>query len=461
MMTQRRIPLNPCDNCIYGHHRWLSDRQRGGNIPFMMVDLVGHIEPSVLRSALAAVFLAHPATMGTLRTSPFRLRPFWQLPSVSNHAALQAAERAYIYDDLRTMDDSAARLDRLCNERYTPDWDLARGPQVRLEHYDLPGEETRLCLRWPHFLMDAEGAQGFLAELERQRQPDHCAESAPFPWQPDDRPVDVLSGTSALERLRLTRSGLFDQKSSVRGGVRPLTLADPNRFEGYQALHRCWEDVAFDRIRENAKRVTPFGPALYARHLAGAVIRALERIYREERIETSAYLITFPMRVRRPDLPDDVPFHRPLIGNYLVTPTLTIPRDQVGNESELGATILQQYQEFLARRGDAAQWALLQAASIVHAWAYPLIFRFPIASGTFSSGFSYYGEIESPLRGLAGAKVANIWGGGPTTTPPGWNPVFSRYGDRLNMSLTWTRPAITDDLAGRYASYIEEFLFAA
>jgi len=461
MTPRRRVPLNPCDNCIYGHHRLLSGQQRGGNIAFMMVDLTGWIDPSVVRSALAAAMLAHPVTMSTLHTSPLRFRPFWKLPSSPSQAATLAAERAYLHEDLRTASDGAAQLDRLCTERYRPDWDISHGPQVRLEHYDLPGQRTRLCLRWPHFLMDAEGAQWFLAELERQRLSGGSAEVTNSPLLPDDRPVNVLSETSRLDRYRMMTTGLSGQRPHVRSSIRHLLPADSTRFDSYEVLHRHWQGQDFERVREIAKRVTPAGPALYGRHLAAVVVRALDRVYREERIETGAYLITFPMRIRRPGQPDDSPFRRPLTGNYLVTPTLCILRERASDDSSLGADILQQLNQFLARRGDAAQWALLQAASVVHPWFYPLIFKFPFAGGAYSSGFSYYGEIESPLRSLAGAEVVNIWGGGPSTTPPGWNPVFSRYGDRLNMSLTWTRPAISDDLARRYASYIEEFIFAA
>lgn len=451
MTTQRRIPLNPCDCCIYGHHRLLARRRRGGNIAFMMIDLAGWIDPVVVRKALAAVMAAHPVTLSSLRTSPLRLRPYWQLPSSPSQEADFAAERAYVYDDLRAVADATARLDDLCAARYVPYWDPSRGPQVRLEQYALPGERTRLCLRWPHFLMDAEGAQTFLAELERQRESaDALVSSAP------DRPVDVLAGKTRRQRWRLARSGLTDSQPSAAVGPRHL-CKELIRCDSYHVLHRCWQAEELEEIRDRAKTVTPAGPALYGRFLAAVVLRALDRLYREEGVESNRYAITFPMRVQW----SDVAMVRPLTGNYLVSPTLTIARETMADPAAMGAQIQAQVQQFLARRGDAAQWAMLETASLVHAWFYPLIFRRFFTSGAYSSGFSYYGEIESPLRRLAGAEVLNIWGGGPTTTPPGWNPVFSRYGDRLNLSLTWSPAAIPDALAERYARHIEELLFTA
>lgn len=455
MTPRRRIPLNPCDCCIYGHHRLLARRHQGGNIAFMMVDLDGPIDPAVVRKGLAAVMAAYPVTLASLRMSPLQLRPYWQMPASPSSEAGLAAERAHVYDDLRAVPDATARLNQLCTLRYGPNWDLSRGPQVRLEQYSLPENRTRLCLRWPHFLMDAEGAQWFLSELGRYL--DSADVSAPSPLLTEDKPVDVLAGTSRLARVRLMMRGLAGQKSTARTEVRHVRAAATQRVESYQFLHRYWHGQEFERIRERARGTTPPGPALYGRYLAAVVLQALDRIYREEKFSAREFAITFPMRVQSTP-PEDRAHARPMTGNYLVTPTLVIDRGKVGDLALLGSDIHAQLQSFLERNGDKAQWALLEAAALIHAWFYPTLFRFAFAGAAYSSGFSYYGEIDSPLRRLAGAEVTNIWGGGPSTTPPGWNPVFSRYGDRLNLSLTWTRPHIPDTLAHRYAACIEELV---
>ena len=453
MSARRSIPLNPCDCCIYAHHRSLVRRQRGGNIAFMMVDVDGFVDPAAVRKAVAAVLAANPVLMSALRVSPFRLRPNWQTPSSSPRQIDLAADRTHMYDDLRAEHDATARLNQLCAMRYGPNWDVSRGPQVRLEQYGLPHDRTRLCLRWPHFLMDAEGAQWFLSELGRHFDgADGVAPSLLIARGPS---VDVLAGMSRVARVRLMMRGLAAQKSIPASEVQHVCDASSQHIESYRFLHRAWHGKEFEQIRERARTTMPPGPALYGRYMAAIVLQALDRIYREEGLDTRASAITFPMKVRLTSS-DKVTDSRTMVGNYLVTPTLTIDRGKIGDVAELGLEIHKQLQSFLERSGDQAQWALLEAASLIHAWFYPAIFRFAFAGAAYSSGFSYYGEIDSPLRRLAGADVTNIWGGGPSTTPPGWNPVFSRYGDRLNLSLTWTSPHIPDTLAERYASHIEE-----
>ncbi|HKQ47196.1 MAG TPA: hypothetical protein VJZ71_03890 [Phycisphaerae bacterium] len=456
MTSRRRICLNPCDCCIYGHHRWLARRQRGGNIAFMMVDVEGIVDPAAVRQALTAVMTAYPVTLASLGISPLRLRPFWKLPSSTSDADV-AAERAHVYDDLRADPDATARLNQLCTRRYGPDWDLSRGPQVRLEQYALPGDRTRLCLRWPHFLMDAEGAQWFLSELGRHFDGTNDPSQSLLPA--DDPSVEVLAQMSPLARVRFMMRGLSAQKSPARSQVRHVVAAPAQRVESYQFLHRCWRGQDFERIRERAHQTMPPGPALYGRYLAAIVLQALDRVYREEGFDTQEFAITFPMKVRITP-PGDEAISRPMTGNFLVTPTLVVDRGKVGDLAALGSDIQMQLQAFLEVRGDKAQWALLEAAALIHAWFYPALFRFAFAGAAYSSGFSYYGEIDRPLRRFAGAEVTNIWGGGPSTTPPGWNPVFSRYGDNLNLSLTWTRPHIPDALAERYANFIGEFVLA-
>lgn len=450
MKTPCRIPLNPCDNCIYGHHRFLASRNRGENIAFMSIEFANRLDPAVVKRALASVMRLHPVILGSIRTSLWRFRPFWNVPAATSEVAAAAADRAFRYEDLRADHDGLARFDT-----FKPDWTSSDGPQVRLEHHDLPGDRTRLVLRWPHYFMDAEGAQSLLAELEARRESDSAASAIP------DRPVSIFPQATLLDRLRFISRGWSQRPSRVQSIVRHLPQSDQDRIDGYRVLHRCWSGGDFDRFLGIARTMTPVGPARYGRHLAGAVVRALDRIYRDERVETGVYSITFPLRVRRFGGKEDASFQRPLFGNYLVTPTLRIQRERVSDAAALAQDISSQLRHFLDCKGDASQWALLEAASWIHALFYPLIFRFPFAAGAYSSGFSYYSAFPFRLRTLPGAKVTNLWGGGPIATPPGWNPVFSRYGDCLNLSLTWTRPAVTDELATRYASYIEEYMFAS
>jgi hypothetical protein len=463
MTRSSRIPLNPCDYLYYAHHRMLERTVRIGNFAYMMMDAEGQAEPELIRDALASAMAAHPVAMASLRISLFSGHPYWRIPDPREFAARLGAEQAYTYDDLRTVSGWQARLEQLCLERYCSGGDLASGPQVRLEHYALPENRTRFRLSWPHLLMDAEGAQWFLLEIARHSQslagtnlqkleaPVPAVPMEPPPL-PDDRTMDVLAGRSFMARLRLFRRGFAHAGEHKGLTLRPIIPHRPGAVESFGLTHLRWNPTQVAAIQARAKSVTPPGPALYARHLAARVVRALHRIYGECGVTTDAYLITFPTR---PSLPRAA-VARPVPGNYLVSPVLCVRRESAIDDRALGSEISRQLEIYRVRQGDLTQWAMVWLASFLRVSVYDRILRLPLGFESLTSGFSYYGEISPPVRSFGGTRIVNFYGGGPLASPPGWNPVFSRYEERLNLSLTWNRPAMPDDLAHRYAQLIAE-----
>ncbi len=481
MIRSRRIPLNPCDYLYYAHHRMLQRKTGAGSLAYMIVETEGHVSPDRVRDSLAAAMAAHPVMIAPLRVSRLSGRPYWQVPSFSDALVHQAAEQAFVCDDLRPGEQQGppdagpvrweSRLERLCSRRYVPRWELRAGARLRLEQYILPGGRTRFRLLWPHFLMDAEGAQWFLREIDRlcegavqSTSPPTCApheaarnhrhEACPT-LLPDEATVDVLAGRSFLERYRLLRRGFALQ--AAQKGLRTSSLAsNPSAaVDSLGLIHRHWATSDLKVLHAAARQATLPGPALYARHLAACVIRALHRLYVEQGVESGGYLITFPMRPASGCNLDS----RPVPGNYLVSPTICVRREQVHDHGALAEAVQRQLDDYRRDQGDSAQWAMVWAASFLRASFYDLIFKLPLGFERLSSGFSYYGEIKLPLRSFCGATVINFFGGGPLGTPPGWNPVFSRWRDRLNLSLTWNRPHIADWLAARYATLIEDEMF--
>ena len=111
--------------------------------------------------------------------------------------------------------------------------------------------------------------------------------------------------------------------------------------------------------------------------------------------------------------------------------------------------------EFGGRQGALRQWSMLWFASLVPSFLYERFFARSSQEDPAVSGFSYYVENPIPVRDLGGARVRYVFGFGPTLTPPGWNPAFSKFGKSMNVSLTYTLPAVEERLAERYLDLIE------
>lgn len=458
MSGPRHFAMNACDYCIFAQDRVGFVPDGVANLPYMMVDLEGHVPRESLRAALVQTLQAHPAAMASLSTSPLHLRPRWRLPSHVAESAQIAADRALRCDDLTEAGDWAEMLEGLCQERYVQAWDLRAGPQVRLELYALPHSRARLVIRWPHYFMDAEGAQWFLARLDDRflsgSDSSHLSDPASRGLAPDQDRVHVLRDVPFLRRIGMARRGLAGPKLPKHAVLRPLVDATGQRLRDFRYIHQHWDASEFARIRGRAKSATSIGPALYARYFAGCVCRAQHRLHQERGVPTEVYLITLPLQVGVSVPERRLLASRPLPGNYLVAPMICLTAEEAESAEAADRAILRQLEAFLAAQEDLCQWAALELAASLHHWCYDWIFKLPLLTKRYSSGFSYYGEIPEHLKSLGGAAVRNIWGGGPTTTPPAWNPVFSRFGERLNLSLTYTRPAISDELACRYLELI-------
>jgi hypothetical protein len=435
---------------------------RGANLACMTLETAGYVEPQTVREALAKALAAHPVLTAGVKVSPFSGRPYWKVGAAPDALAASSAERAFTYQDLRNDPGWQERLAELCRQRYFSRWDIEVGPQVGLEQYALPEDRTCFVMRWPHFLMDAEGAQWFLSEIARHYraapppvdgEPEKLrpspTETTDLP--PDDHQTDVLDGRSLFERLRLLRTGLRFPKEHRGLLIRSIVPPSGAPLESVGLLHRHWPAEQTKAIQERARASTPSGPALYARYLAACVVRALDRVYQESSIDSDAFLITFPMRA----IPGDRLERRPVPGNYLVSPLLCARRELIHEGQSLDLDFLRQLDEYRRQDGHLAQWAMIWAASFMRTSFYEWVFRLPFGFESLSSGFSYYGEIRPPLTVFCGLKMLNFYGGFPLGTPPGWNPAFSRFQDRLNLSLTWNRPDIPDPLAERYAELIE------
>ena len=464
----RRVRLNPCDYLFWGQHRLNARKGEGGNVAYMLLDLDGVLDPNWLQNALTAVMRAHPATMGRFGSTLLLGRPQWRVPGDPT-AAEAASRRAIFFEDYRKVPNAAELLDTRSRVGNIAGWDTRNGPLVRLELYALPDNRSRLILRWPHALMDAEGAQWFLNELTR------CEATATFrgsgssyitsalEWPSglaaDAAAVDPLSNVGFVAKWGLFRKGISYQGSHSKHRINLLPPESKTGPVDHQAIHRNWSAEQTTRVQQVAKANTPAGPALYARNLAACVVRAIHRLYTERGIATDAYLITLPTRVGLGDDARRLFERRPMIGNYLISPMLCIPREMAEDRQAVGEVILAQLAEYQTIRGDLLHWSMMWAASLIHAWVYELIFLLPLGSGRFASGFSFYGEIDQPVRRIGPARVLNLWGGGPNTSPPALNPVFSRFDDRLNFSLTYTRPAVSDATADAYVRLIESEMF--
>lgn len=420
-------------------------RQRGypGTGTFIMLDAVGPLEPDDVLTALRRTLETHPTTASTAAVSYWRAWPVWRIPD-------RPVTPYYVFDDLSREADWIAATEQRCQERFSIGWDPACPPQVRLEHYRGPGEQQRLVIRWPHALMDADGAQHFLAEMSR------LADDTPAPLPnhllPDGQTHNPCTQHGILRRLRLAVRAF--RARAPRAPVQETSLCNslPNRPADSRRLRylvRPWSPEMVERMRENARQVAPSGPALYSRYIGGCVLRALHRVHVEHGRTLPYYGASFPLGVRGVA-------RRPLTGNYLVSTALRVTPERIADPRAVAEDIDRQLREYAQRRLDLAGQAMLWLLAQLRFSQYRRLMGLQVRRQPFATGYSFYGEIDPPLRRFLGAEVTNLWGCGALSIPPGWNVTLSKFKDRINFAIAWPDEAFPENVVQRYADLIEE-----
>lgn len=408
-----------------------------------MMDAVGELDPAVVTEALRRAMAAHPATTARLGTSTWRALPVWRCDT-------DGVSPQYSQFDVSHESDWRAAANRLSEQRFSAGWNLDDPPQVRLEHYRGPERQHRLCLRWPHALMDAAGAQHFLCEMNRLS----ADESSPLPNHllPDEQPCCPLDGLGAWRRLRYTWQGLRARSSHLSQPRDTLcdTLADrPASSRRLRFCEQSWSPAMVERMRELAAAVAPPGPALYGRYLAGCVLRAVDLLHAEQGRQLDYHGLMFPLHVVGME-------RRAVPGNLLAAIALEIAPQRIADRRAVAEDIYEQFRDGLTRRADLASWALQAWAAKLRTSQYRRLIERQTHTQPFVTGFSFSGDIQPPLRRFLGAEVTNLWGAGVVSIPPGLNPVFTKFGRRMTLALSWPDGSYPECVAVRYAELIAQ-----
>ncbi len=440
------VRLNPCDYLFHAFDHHMRRRGYPASAAFMMMEARGRLDPERIVEALRRAMDLHPVVAGRAAVSFWRARPCWRVER-------PLPEPHYAFHDLSGEPDWPVAADALGQERFSAAWDSATGPQVRIDHFRGPQDQHRLMVRWTHALMDAEGVQLFMTEADRL-----AAEPPALPHaalSPDGRAVDPLRGNGPLRRLALMIQGIRERAPAIPAW--PASLCDvlpqrPVSARGLRYLHREWPPQRVQQMRAQAARLAPAGPVRYGRYLAGCIIRAIYRLHAEHGRRLPLYGVMFPMST-----PDRMP--RPVASNYLAAVTLIVPAERLDDRGAVQQVIHEQVRAYFEHRSNLAGWSMMKLMSGLRVGQYRRLVEHQIRTQPFATGYSYYGDIDPPLRCFLGAEVTNLWSTGVQSIPPGWNPVFSVFGPRMNLALAWPESAFPPDLVRRYLDLIEEEVF--
>jgi hypothetical protein len=150
---------------------------------------------------------------------------------------------------------------------------------------------------------------------------------------------------------------------------------------------------------------------------------------------------------------------RPVPGDFLTSTTVRVSADRIADRLAVAQDIQRHVSDFRARGMELSTRAFLRLVSQLRSGQYRRLASAVIRTQPVLSGFTFSPEPLPGIEKFLGAQVTNLWGSGVAGIPPGWNPCFNEFHDRMNFTLAWPESMFPERVAQRYAALIEEEVF--
>lgn len=439
-------PLNPTDHILLAAHESLRRRGYCGLNVVLIADLQGPLEPGRLAAAVRRLGSRHPALSGRIRYSRLLRRACWRIDADTDLA--QAIEYDY-----RPMDAAADDFDQPIREALNDSLDPTRGPHLRLVHLEPGAELHRLGLRWPHHLMDLEGAHALLRDLhailsgDEPRAGSDPAQRPPPPY-PYRFPVSSLQVWQG--RWRYTRCCGAHQPRLVE---KPETQCQAANFE-----LRRYSPAFTEQFKAAARARTSPGPQLYTRYLLTAIARTYWMMCHKRGRPRDRYLFSYvvptPRQGGMPASEQACCALRPALhGNWLTIPWVILAEGDLADWTSAEAAVSRQLADYIRRHHDEADWHMLRA---LQRWPFPAVRAFmdhQMPSG--AAGFTNYRFDDSVTR-LGEARITNLSAIGTMNCHPGWIVGHSMFGGGMSIAMTYFEDYVDSASAREFLDRLEQ-----
>jgi len=421
-----RVALSAYDRLFLAGHGALQRRGLPGHHCLIWLELSARPNRAALEAAYRQASEQSPLVDGRIGYSLLTGRAHWRYGERAPDIAPIA------YHDLtaspRTPETQREILLIAWRERQDP----SAGRQLRLFCFEQEDRAT-LVLRWPHYLMDLEGAQGFLLAMQQsaatRSEPPAVAGNAAYATQSFEAPLPYPPDWSG-RMIRGWWNGARRHRAVARLASRQLPESPIDPLQTADFMTRPWTAEQTRQIVDTAKKQCAPGPMLHTRHLIAATARGLDDI--SDALGMSPgdhYLLPLPMlRPRRAP--------RTKWGcNDLIIATLVIRRDQLDDHAALDASLTAQIDAY-SRGGDEAAWLFMSYVGLLRKSHYEWMLRRKRMMARCSIGFASFRADAWPA-GFAGTSVDNTFACGLPTIPPGVMLTFARFGERLNLGVAF------------------------
>ena len=408
--------LNGSDYLMLGFDHELRRRGYAGNSCQIVLELDRAISPETLRARLG-LMLRHYAIV---RARPGGLlHPKWSIASTLNPVPT-----------VRVHTDEPGLDRRIFNEPLA----VSRGELLRLDLVNDGAGGTRLLFTWTHALLDAPGAEYFLALLG---DPDR-----PLPdLQPPNFPGPGMSLRSRC-KLAWKTLHLLDEycRAAPRSpGLRHAAVAP--------FLHQHTERLSPEetrQVRANGARLC--GVLGDAQYHAAVSVKELHRLHERLGCPSPSYVVPVPVGLRRKGGME------PLFGNQLgmlMFQFLPAHLDSI----ETAVTSLKRQAEHAVRaRLLESGVALAELFRFLPRSLYVAMMKHGLRGEICSFFFGDTGTVNPQLKTFLGARITDFTHIAAVIPSPGISVIYYHFGDLLRVTVVHSTQVLNDAEAAEFAA---------
>lgn len=407
--------LNGCDYLMLGFDYELRRRGFAGNSCQIVLELKSAISPAMLQERLRALTAQYPA----LNARPGGVfAPRWKMP-INAHEPRVRVHRQ-----------EAGRCRAFVNEPLAAkDGELARFDLIERDH-----GQTTLVFTWAHALMDAVGAEHFLATLGHPEMP------------PPNSKTSVAAGPklSLPARCKLGWKNLYQLDKFCEAAPRSLGFRYPEAEP--KLLHRIESFSAEETARIRAHGARYCGMLGDAQYHAAVSVLELHRLHQRLGQPSASYVLPLPVGLRPKGTFDS------LFSNQVAMLMLQFLPEHLDSIEQAVATLKRQTQEAM-RNG------LLESGIMLSE-----LFRFlpiPIYMAIVKQGLRgeicslFYGDTASVnplLTSFLGVEVEDFAHIAAVTPSPGIGVIYYYFRGELRVTVLHLAPVLSEAEAAEFAA---------
>ena len=418
----------------------MTERATGaGNMSQIVFELAGDPGVARLRQEFAAFAERVPVIAGRT-TRAWNLAPCWRSPATGTAVPFRIEER-----DIRPQASETEILEALQAPVNTPFFSPCE--HLRMCLLRVGSQRSLLTLVFDHRLLDARGAEAFMAVFQRwyeSRDDDVVRRCLPPPQSAELRQWGrKFKAGHRANRFLHTFSRLA-----------PRYLPLPSTTEGVGFRFRlvpfseAESRGVFDAACEGA------GYLMLMPYVLAAVVRGMHGAFERRGVAAPDYVIPVSVDMRPPDKAEQTVFF-----NHMSFFLFRVVAADLGdNRARLFGSLRRQLYDQM--KVDMPR-DLCTAASLLRIAPLPLmnrLVRLPLKGQMGSYCFAYVGDMAYPAHRLLDVEVRNLFHMPRVPLPPGLGFFFSNYHGRLNGVLSYLAGVLSEAEADGIARDAREAL---